>query len=53
MLKNKALREILADIDKAEDPQTVLKSAMNEPLLTEFVNHCLSVVEPNQQKNDI
>jgi len=53
MLKNKHLREILSGIDQAQDQETMLKNAMNEPIFTEFVDHCLNVVKPAQtEKNE-
>ena len=52
MLKNKHLREILEGVDKAQDPETMLKNVMDEPIFTEFVDHCLGVVESRKEKNE-
>lgn len=52
MLKNKDLRTILSGIDSAEDPPALLRNAMNEPIFTEFMDQCLGIVQPKQDKSD-
>jgi hypothetical protein len=51
MLKNKDLREMITNIDSAQDPDMVLRSSMDEPIFSEFVNECVSIVEPTQENN--
>lgn len=45
-LSNKHLRELLLEVDSAKDQSKALEKAMQIPIFTEFVDHCLQVVEP-------
>jgi len=49
MLHNQHLREMMKEIDSSEDPGKRLGQAMQIPLFTEFVDECLSIVEPQDE----
>lgn len=49
MLKNKDIRKIITNIDGAQDPETVLRTSMKEPIFSEFADQCLSIVEPKDE----
>ncbi|XP_002157954.2 zinc finger HIT domain-containing protein 3 isoform X1 [Hydra vulgaris] len=46
MLTNKHLKSILMEIDASKTPEKHLENAMQIPIFTEFVDRCLSIVEP-------
>ena len=46
MLSNKHLKDILKEIDTSKNPEKHLENAMQLPIFTEFVDQCLSIVEP-------
>ena len=45
MLENKHLRTILKNIDKNENGEKELESAMKLPVFAEFANECLKLVD--------
>ncbi|XP_072909646.1 zinc finger HIT domain-containing protein 3 isoform X2 [Hemitrygon akajei] len=53
LLCNPHLRQLLLTIDRAEDKENIMKSAMQEPIFVEFADRCLQVVEPQDKENDI
>lgn len=50
MLHNKHLQEMIKGIDASEDPEKLLGQAMQIPIFTEFVDECLRIVEPQNNK---
>ncbi|XP_043910505.1 zinc finger HIT domain-containing protein 3 [Protopterus annectens] len=46
LLHNPHLRQVLLDVDQAEDKDHIMKAAMQEPLFVELADQCLKVVEP-------
>lgn len=46
LLRNPHLREFLRKIDSADNPARLMRKAMREPLLVEFVDECLRIIEP-------
>ncbi|XP_032902062.1 zinc finger HIT domain-containing protein 3 isoform X1 [Amblyraja radiata] len=46
LLCNPHLRQLLLTIDRAEDKENIMKSAMQEPIFVEFADRCLQTVEP-------
>ncbi|XP_069768289.1 zinc finger HIT domain-containing protein 3 isoform X2 [Narcine bancroftii] len=53
LLCNPHLRQLLLKIDRAEDKETIMKSAMQEPIFVEFADQCLQTVELQDKENDI
>ncbi len=51
LLQNKHLRQMLQEIDNDADPGGKLDKAMQIPIFTEFVETCLGVVEPNNERS--
>lgn len=50
MLHNKHLQEMIKGIDASEDPEKLLGQAMQIPIFTEFVDECLRIAEPQNNK---
>jgi len=46
VLQNHNLREVILHIDHAQKPDIAIAKAMQEPIFTEFADHCLAIVEP-------
>lgn len=46
LLENPHLRDLLKEIDSAENAWKAMTVAMKEPLFTEFADECLKIVEP-------
>uniref|UniRef100_UPI00398EBEA4 zinc finger HIT domain-containing protein 3 isoform X2 n=1 Tax=Pristiophorus japonicus TaxID=55135 RepID=UPI00398EBEA4 len=53
LLCNPHLRRLLLTVDKAEDKESIMKTAMQEPIFVEFADRCLQIVEPPEKKNEI
>lgn len=53
LLHNPHLRQVLVDVDQAEDKEHIMKAAMQEPLFVEFADQCLKVVEPPEKENTV
>lgn len=51
MLHNRHLREMIREIDSAEDPGKLLGQAMQIPIFTEFADECLRIVEPQDESD--
>ncbi|KAJ1185610.1 hypothetical protein NDU88_002400 [Pleurodeles waltl] len=51
LLLNPHLAQLLVTIDKAEEKGSVMKKYMQEPLLVEFADCCLRIVEPPKNTN--
>lgn len=51
LLLNPHLAQLLLTIDKAEGKASVMKKYMQEPLLVEFADCCLKIVEPPKNAN--
>lgn len=49
LLDNPHLRNLLKEIDVADNAWNAMKVAMMEPLFTEFADECLKIVEPDPQ----
>lgn len=45
ILRNKHLQQMIADIDRSSSPNEDLKTAMQIPIFTEFVDECLKTVD--------
>ncbi|CAG9786823.1 unnamed protein product [Diatraea saccharalis] len=45
-LENPHVRDILKELDKSAYPDDLMQEYMLEPIFTEFVDACLSVVQP-------
>ncbi|XP_042298197.1 zinc finger HIT domain-containing protein 3 [Sceloporus undulatus] len=52
ILLNPHLRQLLANVDRAEDKSSLLRKYMQEPLFVEFADCCLRVVEPPEEENE-
>ncbi|XP_043857083.1 zinc finger HIT domain-containing protein 3 isoform X2 [Dromiciops gliroides] len=53
LLTNPHLRQLLINIDQAEDKETLMKSHMQEPLFVEFADCCLRIVDPPEKENTL
>ncbi|XP_048413197.2 zinc finger HIT domain-containing protein 3 isoform X2 [Stegostoma tigrinum] len=51
LLCNPHLKQLLLTVDKAEDKESIMKTAMQEPIFVEFADQCLQIVEP-PEKNE-
>ncbi|XP_033747394.1 zinc finger HIT domain-containing protein 3-like [Pecten maximus] len=45
LLENPHLRDLMTGLTRADNPRTAMDKAMQEPIFTEFVDQCLSIVE--------
>ncbi|XP_067864277.1 zinc finger HIT domain-containing protein 3 isoform X2 [Heptranchias perlo] len=52
LLCNPHLRQLLLTVDKAEDKESIMKTAMQEPIFVEFADRCLQTVEPPEKENE-
>ncbi|TTG47512.1 Zinc finger HIT domain-containing protein 3 [Bagarius yarrelli] len=53
LLQNPHLRNLMLNVDSAENKAQAMKQAMQEPLFVELAEHCLQVIEPTEiQAND-
>ncbi|KAF7244341.1 Zinc finger HIT domain-containing protein 3 [Varanus komodoensis] len=52
ILLNPHLRQLLVDVDRAEDKSFALRKSMQEPLFVEFADCCLRTVEPPEKENE-
>ncbi|XP_060803225.1 zinc finger HIT domain-containing protein 3 [Amyelois transitella] len=50
-LENPHVRKILEELDKSPHPDELIQEYMQEPIFTELVDECLSVVEPPDNKD--
>ncbi|GCB73922.1 hypothetical protein scyTo_0003004 [Scyliorhinus torazame] len=53
LLCNPHLKQLLLTVDKAEDKESIMKTAMQEPIFVEFADQCLQIVEPPEKENEI
>ncbi|XP_038670050.1 zinc finger HIT domain-containing protein 3 isoform X2 [Scyliorhinus canicula] len=51
LLCNPHLKQLLLTVDKAEDKESIMKTAMQEPIFVEFADQCLHIVEPPEKEN--
>lgn len=47
MLRSTDLQNMLLAVDTSNQPEEAIKTAMTNPLFVQFVDVCLSVVEPS------
>ncbi|XP_072445699.1 zinc finger HIT domain-containing protein 3 isoform X7 [Chiloscyllium punctatum] len=52
LLCNPHLKQLLLTVDKAEDKESIMKTAMQEPIFVEFADQCLQIVEPPEKENE-
>ncbi|XP_076034704.1 zinc finger HIT domain-containing protein 3 [Oratosquilla oratoria] len=52
MLTNPHLRDILVQVDSSEKVEKHIQAAMMEPIFTQFVDVCLSIVDPQENDSD-
>ena len=53
LLSNKHLREFLLRLDSSEDKARLMRKAMKEPLFVEFVDACLTLIEPENAQKEL
>ena len=53
LLSNKHLREFLLRLDSSEDKARLMRKAMKEPLFVEFVDACLTLIEPENAHKEL
>ncbi|XP_061246264.1 zinc finger HIT domain-containing protein 3 isoform X4 [Bos javanicus] len=51
LLLNPHLRQLMVDLDQADDKAKLMRACMQEPLFVEFADCCLSIVEPSQNED--
>ncbi|XP_075977993.1 zinc finger HIT domain-containing protein 3 [Anticarsia gemmatalis] len=51
-LENPHVREILELLDRSPYPDRLMQEYMTEPIFTEFVDACLQVVQPQDNKDE-
>ncbi|XP_041053754.1 zinc finger HIT domain-containing protein 3 [Carcharodon carcharias] len=51
LLCNPHLKQLLLTVDEAEDKESIMKTAMQEPIFVEFADQCLQIVEPPEKEN--
>ncbi|GFY75636.1 zinc finger HIT domain-containing protein 3 [Trichonephila inaurata madagascariensis] len=49
-LENPHLRQLLTELNSSTNPDQFIKENMNEPIFSDFVLHCLSVI--NEEKDE-
>ncbi|XP_040113632.1 zinc finger HIT domain-containing protein 3-like [Oryx dammah] len=51
LLLSPHLRQLMVDLDQADDKAKLMRACMQESLLVEFADCCLSIVEPSQNED--
>ncbi|XP_070334713.1 zinc finger HIT domain-containing protein 3 isoform X1 [Odocoileus virginianus] len=51
LLLNPHLRQLMVDLDRADDKAKLMRACMQEPLFVEFADCCLRIVEPSQNED--
>ncbi|XP_076867805.1 zinc finger HIT domain-containing protein 3 [Brachyhypopomus gauderio] len=49
LLQNPHLRQVMMEVDSAQDKDKAMKKAMQEPLFVEFADQCLQIMEPTEK----
>lgn len=53
LLENPHLRDMMTGLTRADNPRIAMDKAMQEPIFTEFVDQCLSVVEDKECEDSL
>ncbi|OWK14898.1 ZNHIT3, partial [Cervus elaphus hippelaphus] len=51
LLLNPHLRQLMVELDRADDKAKLMRACMQEPLFVEFADCCLRIVEPSQNED--
>ncbi|XP_020922981.1 zinc finger HIT domain-containing protein 3 isoform X4 [Sus scrofa] len=51
LLLNPHLRQLMVDLDQADNKAKLMRACMQEPLFVEFADCCLRIVEPSQHED--